>query len=151
MNLYLVPVKKFRHVFLQVLIANIVLTLATWLLLRAGIQLIPGYKAGKNITNPLLIFIVVIAVIRALQQRRHLGEILGINDFDVRLVEYVRFYRSRNLWYLFSVGISCVLCLLSQRDIFLYYAGFDVLLSLPFYPSAFLLKRELRTNDIILF
>ncbi|PZR29381.1 MAG: hypothetical protein DI535_03310 [Citrobacter freundii] len=151
MNLHLVPVKKFRNIFLLVLIANIVLSGITGLLLNLRVHLIPGYKAGDNLTNPLLIFIVIIAVIRALQQRKHLMKIFSIRDFELRLARYEKFYRKRTITYLLSVIGSCLLCLLSQKILFLYYAGLDVLLSLPFYPSAFLLKRELRTNDIILF
>jgi magnesium-transporting ATPase (P-type) len=151
MELHLIPLKKFRNIFLQVLIINIILIVLTFILFRNNIPLIPGYQAGKNLTNPLLIFIVLLAVIHTLQQRKHLTAISLIADFDTRLAQYEKFYRKRMLWYVLSVITSCLLCLLSQRDIFLYYSGADILLSLPFYPSAFLLKRELRTNDIILY
>lgn len=151
MELYLVPVKKFRNTFFLVLIINSVITGITFFLFKHNIQLIPGYRAGTNLTNPLLIFIVLVAVIHALQQRKHLMRVCSIPDFERRLVQYEKFYRKRMTWYIFSVITSALLCLLSQRDIFLYYCGADVLLSLPFYPSAFLLKRELRTNDIVLY
>lgn len=151
MDLYLVPVKKFRNIFLQVLIINIIITGITFLLFKNNILLIPGYRAGNNLTNPLLILIVAIAVIHTFQQRKHLMRVSSIPDFEIRLTQYEKFYRKRMVWYIFSVFTSCLLCLLSQRDIFLYYCGADILLSLPFYPSAFLLKRELRTNDIILY
>ncbi|MCG2617633.1 hypothetical protein LZZ85_25255 [Terrimonas sp. NA20] len=151
MELYLVPVKKIRNIFFLVLVANIILTAITFILFKNKVPLIPGYQAGKNLTNPLLIFIVLVAVIHALQQRKHLMRVCSIPDFELRRVQYEKFYRKRMIWYVFSVITSCLLCLLSQRDIFLYYCGADVLLSLPFYPSAFLLKRELRTNDIILY
>ncbi|MBO9657712.1 MAG: hypothetical protein J7527_02715 [Chitinophagaceae bacterium] len=151
MDLYLVPIKKFRNIFLQVLIINIILMGVTFLLFRNDIPLIPGYRAGKSFTNPLLILIIAIAVIHTFQQRKYLMAVSLIQDFEIRLTQYAKFYRKRMIWYIFSVLTSCLLCLLSQRDIFLYYCGADVLLSLPFYPSAFLLKRELRTNDIILY
>jgi|GEM_PF-4503207 len=151
MNLYLVPVKRLRNFFLLILIANIILSGITWFLLNSSVHLIPGYKAGDNLTNPLLISIVIIAVVRGLQQRKHLINILSIRDFDARLARYEKFYKNRTTSYLLSVIASCLLCLFSQKSLFLYYAGLDVLLSLPFYPSAFLLKKELRTNDIILY
>lgn len=151
MLLHPVHARKLRIFFLRIVAANVFLILLTYFLLRSGVQLIPGYKAGDNLTNPVLIVIVIIAVIRAAQQRKHLMEIFSIPDFSMRLTKYEKFYKKRTLTYLLSVIGSCLLCLLSQKILFLYYAGLDVLLSLPFYPSAFLLKRELRTNDIILF
>ena len=150
MNLYSIDSKKFKSIFYQIQISNIIALIVTFILLKQGVYLLAGFDPGKKLTIPILGLMVVLAFVFATNQRKQLSRIVSIEDFDTRVAEYEKFYKFRMLWYLVSCFVSCGLVLLTGRYVFLIYGVFDILVALPFYPSLLMFKKELQNEEIIL-
>ncbi len=150
MDLYTIDVRKYKNIFLQTLIPKVIVVLATYLLVKNGFYLLAGFDPGKKLTLPILIILTILAATHSQYQKKKLAKLQEITDFDQRVEEYEKFYKFRLLWFLFSCLVSCALSLLTARYFFLYFAVFDILIALPFFPRLKLFKMELKNEEIIL-
>ncbi len=151
MSLYTIDARKYKALFFQVLLSNIVATTGTYILLKNDIYILAGFDPGKKLTLPILLGMVLLTILLAQHQRKQLKKIDEIDSFEDKVTAYEKIYRSRVLLSLFACFVSCFLALLTGRFNFFYYAIFDIVASLPSYPNLFLFKRELKNNEIIFY
>lgn len=151
MDLYTINIKKYKVSFFQTQVINVIAVIGSYLLVQNDLYILSGLVTGQNLTNPILIAMVLLAVVHSQYQKNRLKKLHAISDFDARVEEYETFYKIRMLWYLFSCIISCFLAVLTNRNVFLFFACFDILISLPFYPGLRLFKRELKNDEIMLY
>lgn len=150
MDLYTIDARKYKAIFFQTLASKALFIIGTFVLLKAGIYILDGFDPGKKLTMPILIAMIVLSIVHQQYQARRLVKLQAISEFDLREQEYEKFYKFRLVWYFFSCLISCVLAVLTGRFLFLYFAIFDLVISLPFYPSLFLFKKELKNEEVLL-
>ncbi|WP_290795807.1 hypothetical protein [Flavihumibacter sp. UBA7668] len=149
MNLYPIQKNKYSAIFFQSLAVKAIFVLASYLLLNNGLVFINTVPVSR-FTLHILIGMVALAWIHTGYQKKQLSKIKSIEDFDVRINEYEKFYKFRLIWFLFSCFISCSIALFTARHLFIGYAIVDILISLPFYPNLPLFKRELNNSEILL-
>ncbi|MEO8404949.1 MAG: hypothetical protein ABI480_10145 [Chitinophagaceae bacterium] len=151
MQLYTIDIKKYKTIYFQILVTNLAAIVGSFLLVKNGLYILSIFDPAKKLTLPILFLLLILSGFHTRYQRKQLTRLAGIADFDTRVGEYEKFYRFRMLWFLLSCLVTCFLCVLTGRYTFLFYAGFDVLISLPFYPGLLLFKKELKNEEIIFY
>ena len=151
LEIYTVDSKKYKSVFYICLITNIVCTGLSFLLAANGFRLLNHFYPDTRLTLSILFVMVVFAFLHSSFTRSRLRKLLLIEDFDERADAYEKLYRLRVFWFLFSGLVSCGLALLSGRTLFCYYAMFDIVISLNYYPNLALFKKELNNEEIIFY
>lgn len=149
MEFFTIEIKKYKNFFFSILIIEIAVAIASYILVSNGFYILAGFDPGKKFTSPILLALVVLAVAHAQFQKKKLSKLQQVTDFELRLAEYEKFYRFRLYWFLFSALVSCMLVLLTGRTLFMYFAVFDILVSLPYFPNKFLFKKELQNEEIV--
>lgn len=151
MDLFAIPVKKYRVIFWQTQIINVIVIIASYLLIKNNVYILRGFDPGQKLTFPIMGIVVILAVIHSQYQRKQLQQLIAIEDFEGRVEAYEKFYNLRMWWFVFSCASSCFLTVLTSRQLFLFYAMFDILISLQFFPTLKRFKRELQNDDILLY
>lgn len=147
MELHHVPLKFYKNIFLQVIIVNVFAIIASYCL-TYFLPFQPVIQ-DQQVTTILLAIPIFIAGYHTIHTKKQIRKLAEIADFDERVKKHVAVYRVRMLWYLGSCLFSCMLYILTTRNIFLYFAIFDLALALPGYPNKMVLKRELVNDDIV--
>lgn len=151
MDLFAIEKKRYKGIFMQVQISNVIAIVGSLVLVYFGGVMLLGYYLAQKIMLPVLGLVVLLSLFHTRYQRKQLAGLLTIINFEERLFVYEKFYRFRMLWYLFSCFVSCFLSVLTGRYLFVFYAAFDVLISSAFYPKIQLFRRELKNEEIVLY
>lgn len=149
MDIYTLNSKPYRRIFFSIIGINLLLIIGSYLSIRFGFN---GLAAllGTGFALPLLGVMIVLAIVHSIYQRQQLAQLSRYEDFEEKLTRYERIYKIRMLWYLFSCVVSCILYLIFERQLFLYFAILDLVTALPFYPAVALFRKELKNEEIIL-
>lgn len=151
MDLYSINTKNFKRTFILVQVASALAIIASYFTVKSGVFVVPAIGISRTITLPLLLLMFILAMWSGRKLRKRIAAMSLIEDFELKVQEYEKVYRSRLQWNLISCLILCFLFVLTTRNFFFYFSILQALLILPFYPSATLFKRELRNNEIILY
>ena len=151
MDLYTIDVKRYKAIFFQTLIANVLAIIGTYFLVRNGVYILSGFDPDKKLTTPVFIILFIISIVNSKKLKKKLEEISTIGDFEMRVSEYEKFYKTRTLWIIFFCFVSCLLCILTARYLNLYLAIYFVIVSIPYYPSLLVFKHELKNDEIIFY
>ena len=151
LDLYTVDIKKYKSVFYICLVTNIVCTAFSFLLAANGFRLLSNFYPDTRLTLSILFMMVVFAFLHSSFTRSRLRKLSLIESFEERVAAYEKLYRLRIIWFLFSGFVSCALAVLSGRTLFCYYAMFDIVISLSYYPNLILFKKELNNEEIIFY
>lgn len=151
LDLFTIDNKKYKSVFYLYFTINIVCTGVSFLIAANGFWLLHSFYPDTRLTLSILFVMVIFAFIHSSFTRNKLRKLLLIEDFEKREKAYESLYRLRVFWFLFSSLVSCILAVLSGRTLFCYYAMFDIVISLNYYPSLSLFRKELNNNDIIFY
>jgi hypothetical protein len=69
----------------------------------------------------------------------------------MRIARHRRIYSIRMLWHVASCLVSCILYVVTSRNMFLYFALFDFVVSLAFFPNKKIFMKELNNEDILFY
>jgi hypothetical protein len=129
MELYHVSLKFYKNIFLQVVIVDVFVIITSYCIL----YFLPFQPVVQNrqITTILLTITIFIAGYHTIYTKKQIRKLAEISDFDERVKKHIAVYRIRMLWYLGSCLFSCMLYFLTTRNLFLYFALFDLVLALP--------------------
>ncbi len=150
-DLYAVDFKKYKIIFYACLAINIACTAFSFFLTANGFRLLNNFYADTKLTLSILSFMVVFAFLHSAFTKNQFHKLSLIENFEDREMAYEKLYRLRVFWFLFSGLVSCGLALLSGRTLFCYYAMFDIVISLNYYPNLSLFKKELNNKEIIFY
>src|SRR5688572_23618948 len=100
MELFSIEIKRFKAVFQQIQIANIIAIIGSYFLVRNGMYILSDFDPGKKLISSVLIIIVLMGVVHSHYQKKKLTRISKIDDFSIRVAEYEKFYKSRMLGFL---------------------------------------------------
>ena len=122
---------------------------------------IAAFVAGANVVGIVLLpenalaetrYLLVLLTVAAIAQIRYLKKLLrgldGLTDFDEKVTHYMKIYKLRLYWKCASCLVSCSIHLLTGRNIFLYFALFDVLTTWTYFPNKLLIRKELKNDSI---
>lgn len=151
MQFYSVNTRNFKRAFVLVAIGSVMAILASYFIGKSGLFFTPVIGFSRKITFPLLLLAFIAAAWYGRSIRKQLHAMWQLNDFELKVQEYEKIYRSRLQWNLVGCLILCILFILTGRNFFFYFSIFQFLLVLPFFPSAALFKRELKNDEIILY
>lgn len=150
MDLYSVSISRFKNLFFQSAFLMVMAIVACYILINNGYIILSNFDPGRKYTLPILFGMVLLSVFYSYYRKNSLERIFRYAGFDEQVMAYEKVYKSTLGWYLFSCLISCFLSVLTARNAFLYYALFDLLVTLPYYPNKIIFRKELRNDEIIL-
>jgi hypothetical protein len=128
---------------------NIGLTLATYVI---GVNVFSiGLLREDSLkqTRVLLLLLIVAAAFQTTYQKKLLKRLGDFANFDERVAHYLKIYKLRLYWKCSSCFASCFIHILTGRNIFLYFAVFDVLTTGTYFPNKTLICKELKSEEIV--
>ena len=146
-----IEVKEFKNIFFTSLAVMILFIIGSYLWVNSGFVALSFFDPLRGFSSTILIGMMVLTIIYSSYRRKRLNAINAIDDFSVKVKEYVKVYRLHNAWYVLSCFISCFLFVLTSRNFFFYFACIQMLIMLPVYPSRALFKRELKEEDVVVY
>ena len=150
MELHTIDQKPFRQNFLQTIIPMAVAVVGSLLLINNGYIILNNFDPSRRFTWPIMITMLALAFCYSYYRKKQLEKVFDVENFDDQVKAYENVYKLTMRWYLLSCMVSCFLAVLTARNIFLYFAGYDFIMMLPYYPNKLLFRRELRNDEIIL-
>jgi len=150
LNFYSINAGPFRSTFYLIQSLNILFCIGTFLLIKSGSWILSTAFIGKSFTSITVLIMVLLATIFTGYNNKKLKNILNINEFDIKVSKYYSFYKIRLLWFLFSCIVAGLLGILSGRMLFFYFTIIDLLFAMPYYPTLFLFRKELKNGEIVL-
>ena len=151
MQFYSINVRKFKSIFFQSIFLMLIAIAACFVLVNNSFIILSNFDPNRKFTWPILLAMIVIAVLYSYYRKIKLNRVFDFLEFNDQVEAYERVYSYTMRWYMFSCMVSCFLGVLTARNIFLYYAIFDLLVTLPYYPNRFLFRKELRNDEIIIY
>jgi hypothetical protein len=142
--------KNLKTVFYTVLSINTTLTLATYVAGANVFSIVLLHEGSlKQTPDLLLLLVLVAAVFQTIYQKKMLKKLDGLTDFEEKVAHYLNIYKLRLYWKCSSCLASCFIHILTGRNIFLYFAVFDVLSTWTYFPNKALIRKELKTEDVM--
>jgi hypothetical protein len=149
MDIYSFNLKNYKSVFYTILCVNAIITLATYIAGAKvlGIVLLQG--SFRMQTNILFGVLLVGAIFQTSRQKKLLEKINSFTDYEEKAAHYLKLYKIRLYWKCVSCLSSCFIYLLTGRNLFLYFAVFDVLTTWMYFPNKTLIRKELKIDDLV--
>jgi 4-amino-4-deoxy-L-arabinose transferase-like glycosyltransferase len=148
-DLKIIDLTPFRRTFWNFFAFTVIMAAGTILAGLAGFRLIADVLFQSRIRSGLLYAIIIITALATIFLSREKTRMIRQENFDEKVISYLRYYRLKASWGLISVFISCIFYLLAATNFFLYYILFELLMLLIFYPTGSLLKRELKDEELL--
>jgi hypothetical protein len=82
------------------------------------------------------------------KRKKELKAILQVNDYDEQFRLYEKYYIKKYIWNAFSLFLTGVFFVITNKDLFLYMLFIQLAFSLLLYPYKRLLSTELRNTEI---
>jgi len=142
-------IKQFKNVFYTVLCINTALTLATYVAGANVFSIVLLREDSLKQTRVLLLLLVLAAIFQTTYQKKLLRRLGDLTDFDERVAHYLKIYKLRLYWKCSSCLASCFIHILTGRNIFLYFAVFDVLTTWTYFPNKTLICKEMKSDEIV--
>ena len=149
MDLFPFNLKPFKNLFYTVLSINAALTVATFVAGSNVFSIVLLQEDSLKQTRGLLLLLVVVAIFQTTYQKKLLKKLDGLIDFEEKVPHYLKIYKLRLYWKCSSCIASCFIHILTGRNIFLYFAVFDVLTTWTYFPNKTLIRKELKTEDVV--
>lgn len=149
--LYPINIKKYKTLFIFILIANIVLITVPFVLVKMGYVFFPAYKGSKLVSYSLIgLLIAGTLLLQVKYQRKKLIQIAWMPFFDARIKLYNKLFTIRMYWHLVSCIVTAIIIIVTLDTYFFYYGILDVVMAFMYYPRLALFQRELREENIVL-
>lgn len=149
--LYPINIKKYKTLFIFILIANIVLITVPFVLVKMGYVFFPAYKGSKLVSYSLIgLLIAGTLLLQVKYQRKKLIQIAWMPFFDARIKLYNKLFTIRMYWHLVSCIVTAIIIIVTLDTYFFYYGILDVVMAFMYYPRLVLFQRELREENIVL-
>lgn len=149
MDLFTLDLKPFKNLFYTALSINVFLTLATYIAGANVYALILQPEDSLQETRILLLLLVAAAIFQTNYQKKLLRRLDILDSFEAKATHYLKVYKLRLFWKCASCLLSCFLHILTGRNIFLYFAIFDVLTIWTYFPNKPLIRKELKSDEIV--
>ncbi|HMK25249.1 MAG TPA: hypothetical protein VK483_04400 [Chitinophagaceae bacterium] len=149
MDLKVIKLKPLRNIYLNFLVICLLITIGSFILYKTGFQFFRGSNWVVEMKNLLLWGMVGLAVVFTMYQVNQKKKLQALLTVDEKISFFEVYYRRRLWWHVLSCVVSGFLLLLTARMIFIYFCLFDVLSMLLAYPSEFIIKKEMKEDDLM--
>jgi hypothetical protein len=113
----------------------------------------PGFIPGRMfiVENSTLLFVILLFITAAvsLNNKRQLNRLHKLKRTEHQFAAYERYYRLKLIWNSFSVFVSGLLLVLTNKYWFFYLLLLEMFLSFAFYPTQKLIQTDLKNADIV--
>jgi hypothetical protein len=149
MDILTFNLKPFKNLFYAALAVSVLATLAAYVAGANVFSIILLRADNLSETRGLLLLLVVAAILQTAYQKKLQKKLRSMKDLEVQATLYLKIYKLRLYWKCSSCLVSCFIHLLTGRNIFLYFAVFDVATTWTYFPNKALIKKEINTEDVL--
>ncbi|HTE24046.1 hypothetical protein [Flavitalea sp.] len=139
-------VKRFFYYFLAF---NALVSIVSIIIKALFTFNIPGDNLITNNTWPILIILLVASYAVGWKSKKELKTVLKTSDIEVQFVKYETYYKRKLVWNAFSIVVSAVFFLVTNKYLFFYILITQMILSIAFYPRNKLISTELKNAEIV--
>lgn len=141
--------KPLKKIFFNFLIICLLITVGSFVLYNAGVQLFAGSDWVIRLKNAFLLGMIGIAMGFSFFQAGQKRKLQALPSVEEKIKFYEIFYRNRLWWQVLSCLVSGFLLLLTHRTIFLFFCLFDLLMMAAAFPSELIIKKELNEDELL--
>ena len=148
MDFFSFNLKTFKNAFYTAFSINVVATLATYVVGVNVLSIVLLQDNDLKLTRYLFALLIVAAILQTANQKKLLKKLDNLADFEDKVAHYFKIYKLRLNWKCFSCLASCFIHILTGRNLFLYFAIFDVLTTWTYFPNKVFIRKELKTEEV---
>ena len=149
MDLKVIKLKPLKNIYFNFIAICLLITMGSFVLYKTGFQFFRGSNWVVEMKNILLWGMVGIAVLVTMYQVNQRRKLQALPTVDEKITFFEVYYRYRLWWHVLSCVVSGFLLLLTARMIFFYFGLLDLLSMLLAYPSEFIIKKEMKEDDLL--
>ena len=149
MDILTFNLKPFKNLFYAVLAVSVLATLAAYVAGANVFSIVLLRDDNLSETRGLLLLLIVAAVLQTAYQKKLLKKPRSMTDLEAQATLYLNIYKQRLYWKCGSCLVSCFIHLLTGRNIFLYFAIFDVATTWTYFPNKALMRKELNCEEVL--
>jgi hypothetical protein len=125
------------------------MVIGSWLLIKTG-MFIPASASIKNsFKDVIMIGLIGAAALHTIYTNSQRKKLLTIENIEEKLAFHRKIFKMRIMWNVVACALSCFLFLLIGRNIFLYFALYDLFMLLILFPNKTFFKKELNDQEIV--
>lgn len=147
-DIHTIELKKLRKLFLTFVAAYALIILMAWLADRSDFLFHISPIVAEKLKWIFIVFTILLYTVLSNLQRRKMNRMLAMDDFEKKVDEYFSLQRQRLFSNLITGSLSCILYVLTSRDVFLILSAFYLLTIASFYPRPDSIRRDLQQSDI---
>jgi hypothetical protein len=148
MDIPVFDLKNLRRYFYNFLIFCILIALAsTALMFAVNLQSLQLW--GRINTWYIIIPLVAVNYLYGVSSKKELNKIIEITDYEEKFRKYETRFVKRLIWNAFSLVVTGVLLIITQKNIFLYILILQMVLLPLFYPRRAIIAKELKNEEIV--
>ena len=150
LELFTVNVKNHKRAWqLAVTICGMAVA-GSFLLVQNGITIFFTFGQSTNVTTPIMLVFLAVTFIYSYYSRRMLKKLDTFEDFETKLVQYEKIYKTRMVWRVVTSLLTCFLYVLTARNWFLFFGIFELVLTFAAFPNKTIFRKELKNDEIVL-
>lgn len=137
-----------RHFFIFLVVNLGICVAAVFLIGFFSTALYPNLFKGAQ-SWILLALLFAISVIYGSKAKKELKVILDTALYEEKFRKFEIYYKKRVVWNTFSLFLTCCFFVLTNRNFLFYFLIAQMILTLIHYPSRRLIRRVLKSDDIV--
>jgi hypothetical protein len=149
MDILTFNLRPFKNLFYAALVVSALATLAAYVAGANVFSIVLLRADNLSETRGLLLLLVVAAILQTAYQKKLLKKLKSMTELEAQATLYLKIYRLRLYWKCCSCLVSCFIHLLTGRNIFLYFAIFDLATTWTYFPDKTLVRKELNCPDVL--
>jgi hypothetical protein len=149
MDLFYIDLKSYRRRYNLAVVVEGFAIMGCYLAPRYFVSAAnPALVLSRTTVNILLIVLFILAFGHGRIQKKRLAYLRSLNDFEQKSALYEKLFAFRLDWFLITCLLSCIFYFLTWRNLFFYFAIFDMVLTVPCFPNKTLIRKEMDNDEI---
>lgn len=144
-----IDLSAFRKKFILFFLLVCLIVITSYLLVLNEYTILENPEDATELRNIFIIVLIGLTLVSSWWKRNQKKKLGSTRTFSGKLSYYKIIYLSRLWWNLFSASAASFLFVLTGRSIFLYFAIFEVLVTVLSYPFELVIKKDLGREDIV--
>ncbi len=144
-----IDLSAFRKKFILFFLLVCLVVITSYLLVLNEYTILENPEDATELRNIFIIVLIGLTLVSSWWKRNQKKKLGSTRTFSGKLSYYKIIYLSRLWWNLFSASAASFLFVLTGRSIFLYFAIFEVLVTVLSYPFELVIKKDLGREDIV--
>lgn len=144
-----IDLSAFRKKFILFFLLVCLIVITSYLLVLNEYTILENPEDATELRNIFIIVLIGLTLVSSWWKRNQKKKLGSTRTFSGKHSYYKIIYLSRLWWNLFSASAASFLFVLTGRSIFLYFAIFEVLVTVLSYPFELVIKKDLGREDIV--